>query len=365
MRIIFRGLIAAAALASEPAGALPPIDFDQGADTSALLQEARETASRQLDMLFAPEIETPSALDVKSPTIAGVHPPITPLIIQSAPYRDAIALRGDSRYGSIPGDQLQPLEKSWGQILTIRTALLSQANRWEDDNDALYEDGLALDKDRERIETRRRELIEDIDLFNRECAGRPLPPGEYEDCLRRQNELIRRRDSLAKEIADYNARVELWRSRSASIAEQRATIVSTIGIWENRIRTWIQAVKGALGESGGCRQLHHLEINPQHSTVFTGGQRLPIEVKTIFTIPPPNAPPAPPCEVDLFWDLTTKPDVPNTVVGFISTRKGRQTTFTSGGGTGFATATVQDLNSGTGEVSQITVRRAPEGLDAK
>jgi hypothetical protein len=330
------------------------ISFDQGVDVTAVLSTARGHAVKNLAPIPFVTLKLrklkKSRLMIAGP---GQYPPVTPLITGSAAYPAGLNLRADPKYIALDPSVQQPLEVQWTEITSIRSDLLSMAGSWEGDNELLYRDGRQLEVDRADLERRKGELNSDIARYNQVCTTRPLPPGEYEQCLQWRERLRQSIARLESDIASFNDRVNAWNQRSSNIFERRQTIVIRIDTWESQINKWIQAAKEAIENQ--CRPLATIESRPETETVFTGGFTQKFEARVTFKSEPKDAPP---CEVDFLWSFDPHPDTPGTVIGRISPTTGRTTTFTSGNFTGLGHVILQDTKSGRGTASIVNVRNA-------
>lgn len=193
-----------------PARAQPPkIDFDHEVDSPQILDSIRrQTPIIAIDKAtLLPAMTALRGSDfAKTGPIAGVNVPDR--IHNSEPYDTA------SQYPPLievldPADR-DPLKADWNEINTIRTGLLSEATALEKEDWALYERALTLDRNAERLNLRAEKLSAEIDNFNRTCTGRPLPPDEYNACLRWQTDLTQRLREHKAEVEQHNRNVDQW-----------------------------------------------------------------------------------------------------------------------------------------------------------
>lgn len=329
----------------------PKVDFDQGVDTTSILQRARDLAAKQLSPIPRIKRRLLKVKIMKKEVVGlGVYQPVTPLITGSAAYPLGVNLRTDPKYPVLDPVVLKPLETEWTNITSVRSDLLTKASGWEGENDRLYSDRQQLDRDLAVLQRRQADLNTEIDQYNQACTTRPLPPDEYQRCVSWRDGLVRRKSQLDSDINQYNGRVNSWNQRSAAIFERRGTLVSLIRDWELRIQQWIEVVKKALAAT--CRPVDHIESRPPQNNVFTGGFTAAFEARALFKSEPKDAPP---CPVEFLWTLEVHPPIPPGPLGILSPVKGPKTVFTSGNYPGIGTVVVQDLNSGNGTGSTINV----------
>lgn len=344
-------LCASLALAADEQSSL---DFDQPVDVSAILENARALAAKQLTSIPLIESE-PNKVTLDKHMIAGPgqYQPVSPLIIGSAAYPLGVNLRVDPKYLALDPTVLKPLETDWAGITATRGDLLSQASPWETDNEELYQDGKQLEIDRTDLERRKTDLNIEIGQYNQACTTRPLPPDEYQRCVSWRDVLIKRSSKLETDITLYNGRVTSWNQRSNAIFQRRGTLVMLIEGWERRIEAWIETARRAMAAI--CRPVDKLESRPAADSVFTGGFTAEFEVRAFFKAEPKDAPP---CPVEYLWTLEQHPPDPSRPIGNITPRNGPKTVFKSSNYTGIGTIVVQELNSGVGTGSTINVRDA-------
>lgn len=210
-------------LALTQAHAQPPkIDFDQGVDASQVLETLRNRtpiiAINKGTLIPLLTALKDSDFSVTGP-ISGLD--LVARIEQSEPYKNAL------QYPPLievldPVDR-DPLMAAWKEINTIRAALLSEADSLEKEDLRLYERAVVIDRNADRLNLRAEKLSAEIDNFNRQCTGRPLPPGEYEACLRWQNDLTRRLREHEAEVLQHNKNVEKWRAEAADFRKRVGT----------------------------------------------------------------------------------------------------------------------------------------------
>ncbi len=208
------------------------IDFDQGMDSSRILEAIRRESPIVL-------IDKATIVPVQLALKDSDYPIIGPItginlidrVQNSAPYDTAL------QYPPLievlePADR-NPLKAEWSDINKLRTNLLSDANDQETEDWKLYERAVALDKNAERLNLRQERLGTEIGNFNRQCAGRPLPPDEYNACVRRQTDLNRRLRAHNAEVVQHNKNEDQWRSEAADL-RNRAGMTALNGKQNNR-----------------------------------------------------------------------------------------------------------------------------------
>jgi len=252
-----------------------------------------------------------------------------------------VNLRVDPKYLALDPAVLKPLETDWTDITAVRSDLLSQASGWESENEQLYIDGQQLDRDLTGLQRRQTDLNTEIDQYNQACTTHPLPPDQYQQCVAWRDGLIKRKSQLESDITQYNGRVNSWNQRSSAIFGRRGTLVGLIEGWERRIQQWIDTARKAM--AAVCRKPYEIAVKPDPMNVPTGGISRPFEAIVYFRENPIDAPE---CPLDLRWTFEPHPDVPGKVIGEISPRSGRTTTFTSGNFTGLGNIFCMDHNSG-------------------
>lgn len=205
---------AASSVRAEP----QKIDFDQGVDATRVLKSIpRETTFIYIDTNTLTSIEEVGI--IKLGPVSGID--TTDRVQNSAPYTAAL------EYPPLievlePADR-DPLRAEWRSINTERTRLLSEANALESEDRKLYERGVAIDQNAERLNLRQGKLSTEIDNFNRQCTGRPLPPDEYKTCVRWETDLRRRLDAHNAEVVQHNKTVDQWRIEAADLRTRVGT----------------------------------------------------------------------------------------------------------------------------------------------
>lgn len=219
--------IAAATLAlsltTSPIRAEPQkVNFDQGVDAAQVLESIRLTTP----LIFI-DTNTLASADAAGTTKLG---PVTGIdttdrVQNSAPY--AAALEYPPLIEALEPAERDPLKTEWKNINTERTELWNDANALENEDWNLYDRAVALDENAERLNAREARLSAEIDNFNRQCTGRPLPPDQYNACLRWQTDLQQRIREHNAEVTQHNAAVEQWRREAADLRDRVGTTGST------------------------------------------------------------------------------------------------------------------------------------------
>lgn len=227
------------------------VDFDQGVDAAQVL----ESILRQTPVIF---IDTNSLAAVEAPGVTKLGPvtgiDTTDRVQNSAPY--AAALEYPPLIEALEPAERDPLKAEWKNINTERASLWSEANALETEDWKLYDRAVALDENSERLNARHARLSAEIDNFNRQCTGRPLPPDEYNACLRWQTDLQQRIREHNAEVAQHNARVEQWRREAADLRNRVGTtatkqsavsFLGRVALWEQtKINPFIDRATKAL-----------------------------------------------------------------------------------------------------------------------
>lgn len=261
MKITVKNVYAVAAvlalsLTIIPVHAEPPqIDFDTGVDAVKVLEAVRRqsliSAIDKNTLLPVLSANAESTSPVKGP-VTGID---TVARVQgSGPYETAL------QYPPLiavlePADR-DPLEAEWKVINNERSALLSEAENLENEDWGLYDRAVALDQNAERLNARQARLGAEIDNFNRQCTGRPLPPDEYNACVRWQNDLQQRLREHNAEVTQHNGMVEQWRREAADLGNRvganktklnTAPFLARVGAWEQqRINPFIDRATAAI-----------------------------------------------------------------------------------------------------------------------
>lgn len=231
------------------------IDFDEGIDEAQILEAIRrQSPIITIDTNTIIAVQAANAKSSASLTgpISGID---TPSLVQdSAPYKEAI------QYPPLiavlePADR-DPLEAEWNGINTERSVLLTDAAALEAEDQRLYARAVALDQKTDRLNERHARLSTEIDNFNRQCTGRPLPPDEYNACVRWQNDLQRRIREHNAEVTQHNAQVEQWRREAADFRNRvgatkgktkNVSFVARVSGWEQqKIRPFIDRAAAAV-----------------------------------------------------------------------------------------------------------------------
>lgn len=201
------------------------VDFDQGVDTAQVLEDfRRQTPIISIDTNTL--IPAQKALKDSAITITGRVSGINTVerVQNSEPY--AAALEYPPLIEVLEPADRDPLRAEWQIINTERTGLLSEANALETEDWKLYERAVAIDQNAERLNFRQEKLSIEIDNFNRQCTGRPLPPDEYETCVRWRTDLRRRLDEHNAEVVQHNNIVEQWRREAADLINRVGATLS-------------------------------------------------------------------------------------------------------------------------------------------
>lgn len=207
----------ALSLALTPVHAEPQkIDFDQGVDAAQILEAMRlQTPLIRIDtatLIPAQIASKDSAIAITGP-VSGIN--TTERVQNSAPY--AAALEYPPLIEVLEPADRDPLRAEWKSINAERTGLLSEANALETEDWKLYDRAVALDENAARLNDRQERLGAEIDNFNRQCTGHPLPPDEYNACVRWQTDLQQRIREHNAEVVQHNNKVEQWRREAADL----------------------------------------------------------------------------------------------------------------------------------------------------
>lgn len=278
------------------------VDFDKGVDSSQILTEARSKVP--LSKIDKAGVQRAAATQAptKGPVI-GMD--LRERVTGSEPYQTA--LQYPPLIENLKPEVRDPLKAEWRGINTTRTELLSEAAGLETEDTALANRAAVLDQNAQRLNQRTAQLDAEVDNFNRQCTGRPLPPDQYNACVRWRDDLQRRINAHNSEVDQHNAAVEKWRNdatdlrrRAGTTAKGRGKLaVSFLGRvsgWEQRVILFSNAAKRALEENPGCGRLAGLKIVP------IAPPDLPTSSKQPFTaIPSFDEPQDKPCPVTYLW----------------------------------------------------------------
>lgn len=346
--------------------------FDDGVDTSKALEELKRRVSD--DKAPAPEgqitallhISTESVLSPKfalkgqPSTLGWVFGPWQQFILNDPNRPEALEIL--PRLETLPADVRDPLKKEWSGLETVRGDLLMDAVALERVDKQLYDDAVTLDQEAEDLERQGDLLRQEIRDFNDACVDRPLPPDQYQRCLRWQADLKNRIGQYNQAVEYHNQQVEAWKIRAygdEGKARRRMNggvrgagwiLSQNMSNWGGKVRPWIDASKKAL--EAKCRELDRIDVDPPLARVWTGGIVQPFDARPIFKPEPAGASA---CPVDFSWFLQAEPDVPGRSIGVISSTSGRAITFISGIGTGRGILIVKDELSPIGTNSMIYV----------
>lgn len=204
----------------------PKFDFDKGVDTAQILEAIRQqNPITAIDPNTLPAVQWANAKSTASlkGRVTGVD--TVARVQTSAPYETA--LEYPPLIAVLEPAERDPLEAEWKLINGERASLLADADAFENEDWALYDRAVALDQNADRLNEKGTDLGTEIDNFNRQCTGRPLPPGEYDACLRWKNDLERRLREHEAEVAQHNAVVDQWRREAADLRSRVGTAGST------------------------------------------------------------------------------------------------------------------------------------------
>lgn len=233
----------------------PKLNFDEGID-DAQIQEAIRRQSQIIAIDANTLIAAQSANAKSSASLTGPVSGIDTIayVRDSPPYEEAL------QYPPLiavlePADR-DPLEAEWKSINADRFTLLTDAASLEAEDRWLYDRAVALDQKTDRLNERHARLSAEIDNFNRQCTGRPLPPDEYNACVRWQNDLQQRIRAHNAEVEQHNAQIEQWRREAADfrtrVGEARGknknvSFVARVGAWEQlKINPFIDRAAAAV-----------------------------------------------------------------------------------------------------------------------
>ena len=248
-----------------PVSAEPPkLDFDQGVDAAQILKDIRQQIPLEpIDKtLLIPALSATKEPDfVITGAVIGMD--LRARIDQSEPYRTAAQY--PPLIENLPPEVRDPLKAEWAGISTIWTGLTSEADGLEGEDDRLYARAEALDRNAQRLERQGQTLKNEIDNFNRQCVGRPLPPDEYQTCLRWRDNLQQRIRGHNAEVEQHNNAVFQWRSEVTDLRRRAGTesaagkqkaspwLPRVIGVEGQRLIPFSNAAKKALEEDGARR----------------------------------------------------------------------------------------------------------------
>ncbi len=139
-----------------------------------------------------------------------------------------------------------PLKVEWSGIESEKSGLTSESGKIDSDDTTLGQEASVLNRDRATLEQKKQTLSQDIDRYNAECTGRPLPPDEYNACQARRSALLTRIDQLNKEIDAFNVRVEAWNGKLATLKSRSRTLDGNISRWADRINQFVKTAEDAL-----------------------------------------------------------------------------------------------------------------------
>lgn len=222
------------------------IDFDQGVDSARILEALRRRTpitSIDADTLIHARTASKEASFPKIGPVTGID--TTARVQNSEPY--AAALEYPPLIEVLEPADRDPLREEWKAINTERTGLLSEADALETEDWKLYDRAVAIDENAERLNNRQERLGAEIDNFNRQCTGRPLPPDEYNACLRWQTDLQQRIREHNAEVVQHNNELEQWKKEVADLRnrvgttltrtvkrQKNASFLGRVAIWERQ-----------------------------------------------------------------------------------------------------------------------------------
>lgn len=235
------------------------IDFDQGVDSARILETLRRQTpitSIGADTLIPARTAEKEASFSKIGPVTGID--TSARVEDSEPY--AAALEYPPLVEVLEPADRDPLREEWKGINTERAGLLAEADALETEDWKLYDRAVAIDANAERLNDRQERLGAEIDNFNRHCTGRPLPPDEYNACLRWQTDLQQRIREHNAEVVQHNNNVEQWKKEVSDLRNRVGTTLSRttkhklnlsflgrVAVWEQqRIRPYISSAAKAV-----------------------------------------------------------------------------------------------------------------------
>lgn len=140
----------------------------------------------------------------------------------------------------------QPLTAQWSSIERKKGELTTEASNIDSADSSLYSEVGPLNQEKARLDKKQGDLNGDIDRYNSECTGRPLPPDEYNVCQGRRSALLERIRLLNIEIDTYNAKVEAWRAKLDALKKRSSSLDSRVLLWVEQINKFTKAAEEAL-----------------------------------------------------------------------------------------------------------------------
>lgn len=233
------------------------LDFDRNGDVQDTIDRLGKQA--RIIRIQASSILVTAQSNPLKGHILGFNP--ISRVENSSTYNDA--LRYPPLLDQLPEEPRGRLTADWAGIESARTTLLDEAAGLERKDNELARRGDELNRNAERLSKRRAELVDEVDRFNRACTGRPLPPDQHDECVRWQNDLLKRIESHNAEVNTHNQRFLQWqndvkelRARAGTSSGKNATtaFLPRVIAWEHqKIKPFISSAEAALSGLGPTR----------------------------------------------------------------------------------------------------------------
>ncbi len=183
-------------------------------------------------------------------------------------YQSAQNLRQAPNYRQLPSEELQPLEARWTPIEETHDDLSRQAPDIDSQNSGVGNESTGIDAARSNIESSKAELAGEFDAYNSNCAGKTLPPPEYEQCMAQRNDLLNRQAQLNEVIEQFNERVKSYDQALANLKQMFLD-------WANDFDQWVGDAKAALSraDTGTCTEEQHQALQYRVDQFCKKGRR--------------------------------------------------------------------------------------------
>jgi hypothetical protein len=232
------------------------VDFDQGIDARKIAEQlgARRIRPihRDLLKLATPHEFVSAQKDArKAFRVAAAGNYYTGLILSwDSLVQEAGRLRQDSRYQSLPANVIQPLDRTFTEMHSIRQDLWSQAQGLDQNVAWLNQERSEIEAGRRDIHDKHDQLMKDMDRFDADCGNRTLPPDQYEACNVRKARLIERQNALNAVIKKSNGRMDAFNAAVDRYKADSATWANKGEAWAQLLQKLVHDIKAALEDNG-------------------------------------------------------------------------------------------------------------------
>lgn len=254
---------------SPGASARPSIDFEQGIDTSNLLERMKRAASEHDAAAPVLEADQMASWEIKPTLIAdrAIDPWETERAQMAAPgvmhnilrnylsnhqgHQHMRDLMVDPRMDRVSVEIREPLKAEGTELTGQRDGMLPEANRLDTNDTALAEEKKEIDASSKKLDER----LAEIDRQKAEHTSLCLPthpPERHEWCVNNAKRINAIVEAYNADVKVHNGRVAAWRAKVNSHNPEWDKFVAQIRAWEKRLEDLIERIQRAFGTERDC-----------------------------------------------------------------------------------------------------------------